>query len=126
MIPPPQSREAFDTILIEDIRFYGHHGAEASERAAGGWFSVDVELTLDLAPAAISDDLTATVDYAAVARRIVEVGTGGSVSLLERLASVLAESLLKEFPVAEVTLRVRKLSVIGVRGIPSVRIRRRR
>jgi len=51
---------------------------------------------------------------------------GQSVSLLERLAGLMAEALLKEFPVAEVTLRVRKLSAVGVQGIPSVRIRRGR
>ena len=126
MSPLPPSGGSFDTILIEDIRFYGYHGVLESERAAGGWFSVDVELALDLVPAALSDDLAATVDYATVARRIVEVGAGQSVSLLERLAGLMAEALLKEFPVAEVTLRVRKLSAVGVQGIPSVRIRRGR
>ncbi len=126
MIPTPPPRGAFDRIVIEDIRFSGRHGAEESERAAGAWFSVDVELALDLAPAALSDDLGATVDYAAVAQRIVEIGTGQSVSLMERLATLLAEALLKEFSVAEVTLRVKKLSAKGVRGIPSIQIRRTR
>ncbi len=126
MIPATPPRGGSDTIVIEDIRFYGHHGALPAERTTGGWFSVDVELSLDLAPAALSDDLGGTVDYAAVARRIVEVGTGPSVSLLERLATLLAEALLKEFPVTEVALRVKKLSAVGMPGIPSVRIRRRR
>jgi len=124
--PAPPPRGESDRILIEDIRFYGHHGARESERRTGGWFSVDVELALDLAPAALADNLAATVDYAAVSRRVVEVGTGPPVALLERLATLLAEALLKEFPVAEVGLRVRKLSASGMQGIPSVQLRRGR
>ena len=45
---------------------------------------------MDLAPAAASDDLRTTVDYGLVTARIVEVGTGERVNLLERLAGRLA------------------------------------
>jgi dihydroneopterin aldolase len=117
-----------DTILLEGIRFFGHHGVTAAQQAAGAWFSVDVELSLDLTPAALSDDLGATVDYEAVARRIVEVGTKERVNLLERLAGLMAEGLLREFPAREVRLRVRKLTppMDGSLGVPGVEIRRRR
>ena len=64
-----------DKILIEDVRFYAHHGVTPAEQEVGTWFGVDVELGFDLASAAASDDLAATVDYGLVAARIVEVGT---------------------------------------------------
>ena len=63
-----------DRLLLEDVRFYGHHGVTKAEQTLGVWFSVDVELALDLAPAALSDDLGTTIDYGGVARRIVELG----------------------------------------------------
>ena len=81
-----------DKLLLEDVRFYGHHGVSKAEQTVGVWFSVDAELAVDLAPAVVSDDLGSTVDYGAVARRIVEIGTQGRVNLLERLAGLIARS----------------------------------
>lgn len=117
-----------DRLRLEDVRFYGHHGVSKAEQAVGVWFSVDVELALDLGPAAVSDDLNAAVDYGVVARRIVEVGTGVRVNLLERLASLIAESLLREFPAEEIHVRVKKLSpaLDGLVGTPSVELVRKR
>lgn len=117
-----------DRLLLDDVRFYGQHGVSKAEQTVGAWFSVDVELALDLAPAALSDDLAATVDYGRVARRIVEIGTGQRVNLLERVAGLIAEALLREFPVRQVRVRVRKLSapLDGVVGTPAVELVRRR
>src|SRR2546422_11299369 len=87
-----------DKLLLEDVRFYGQHGLTKAEQAVGAWFSVDAELALDLGPAAVSDDLGAAVDYGAVASRIVEIGTSQRVNLIERLAGLLADAPLREFP----------------------------
>ena len=94
----------------------------------GAWFSVDAELALDLAPAAVSDELTATVDYGRVVHRIVEIGTHNRVNLLERLAGLIAEALLREFPASQVRVRVRKLTppLEGLVGTPGVELTRRR
>jgi dihydroneopterin aldolase len=117
-----------DRLLLEDVRFYGHHGVTKAEQDLGVWFSVDVALAVDLAPAALSDDLGTTVDYGAVARRIVELGTGGRVNLLERLAGLIAETLLREYPAREVRVRVRKLTAPlgGIHGVPAVELVRAR
>ncbi len=117
-----------DKLLLDDVRFYGQHGLSKAEQAVGAWFSVDAELTLDLEPAAVSDDLGATVDYGQVVHRIVELGTGTRVNLLERLAGLIAEGLLREFPVQEVRVRVRKLTppLEGLIGTPGVELVRRR
>ena len=100
----------------------------SAERELGGWFSVDAEIGCDVRPAALSDDLASTIDYGAVAARIVEIGTGQRVNLLERLAGQLAEALLREYPCHEVRVRLRKLTppMGGVPGIPGVEVRRRR
>ena len=83
---------------------------------------------LDLAAAAASDDLRATVDYGLIAARIVEVSTKERVNLLERLAGRLAQMLLAEFLCDEVRVRVRKLTppMEGLQGIPGVELTRRR
>jgi dihydroneopterin aldolase len=119
---------AADRLLLEDVRFYGHHGASKAEQAVGIWFSVDAELALDLTAAAVSDELGATIDYGAVARRIVQVGTEGRVNLIERLAGAIAQALLREFPAERVRVRVRKLAppLEGLVGTPSVELVRSR
>ena len=124
--PPP--RGGSDTIFLENVRFFGHHGVTKAHQNLGAWFSVDVALALDLTPASLSDDLGATVDYGLVVRRIVEIGTKERVNLLERLAGLLADALLREFPAREVRLRVRKLTppMEGLHGTPGVEITRRR
>ncbi len=124
----PPARGGSDTIFLENVRFFGHHGVTKAQQTLGAWFSVDVELGLDLTPASLSDDLGATVDYGLVARRIVEIGTKERVNLLERLAGLLADALLREFSAREVRLRVRKLTppMEGLHGIPGVEITRRR
>ena len=117
-----------DKLLLDDVRFYGQHGMTREERAVGAWFSVDVELALDLATASVTDELAATVDYGLVARRIVDIGTQQRVNLIERLAGLIVEALLREFPAREVRVRVKKLTppLEGLVGTPAVELRRAR
>lgn len=122
------SRGDPDKILIEDLRFYGYHGVGGAQQAVGTWFSVDLELTLDLTPATLSDDLSATVDYTEVARRVVEIGTKERVNLLERLAALVADNLLREFPAQAIRVRIKKLTppMEGIHAFPGVELVRRR
>lgn len=124
----PSDRGESDRLFLEDVRFYGHHGVSQAEQAVGAWFSVDAALSLNLTPAALSDDLATTVDYREIGRRIVEIGTKERANLLERLGGMLAEALLREFPAREVRIRIRKLTapMEGIAGIPGVELTRRR
>jgi 7,8-dihydroneopterin aldolase/epimerase/oxygenase len=117
-----------DKVFLDDVRFYGHHGVSSAEQSVGAWFSVHVELALDLRPAALSDDVNTTVDYSVIARRIVEIGTGERVNLLERLAGRIADALLGEWPTRQVRVQVRKLTapLSGLTGIPGVELTRAR
>ena len=91
-----------DRIIVEAIEFYGYHGAFYEEQVVGHRYVVDVELRIDAQAAAASDSLPDTVNYAEVARRIVEVGTREQYRLLEALAERLAAVILKEYPTVEV------------------------
>lgn len=115
-------------LFVEDIRFYGHHGVTPAQQEVGAWFSVDVELALDLTPAALSDDLDAGVDYGQVVERVVAIGTGERLHLIERLAGLVCEALLREYPAREVTVTVRKVTapLDGVAATPGVRMTRSR
>ena len=83
-----------DRLSLLGMRFMGRHGANPGEQDEPQPFEVDVILHADLAPAADSDDLSATVDYdgiAEVARAVVE---GASVALIETLAGSIARDVL--------------------------------
>ncbi len=100
-----------DTIRIHNMSFYGYHGVDASERDLGGRFHVDVELGLDLRPAGESDALEDTVDYKAVYDLVSEIQRSNRFRLLEAFAHQIAEQILENFQIEQVTVRVRKGSV---------------
>jgi 7,8-dihydroneopterin aldolase/epimerase/oxygenase len=100
---------SMDRILIESIEFYAYHGASDAEQSIGHRYSVDAELRFDLRAAALTDDLAKTVNYSAVAKRIVAVGTTEQFRLIESLAERIAQVILAEFPLESIKLRVRKI-----------------
>ena len=99
-----------DSIRLGGLRARGRHGCLPAERELGQEFVVDVELGLDLHPAAAGDDLSRTVDYGALAGRLVAVVEGEPVNLLETLAERLAAVCLDDERVEEVEVTVHKPS----------------
>ena len=100
-----------DCIRLVNMTFYGHHGVDDSERRLGGRFAMDLELVRDLSEAGRTDDLTQTVDYKAVYELVCRIEAGKHYLLMEALAQDVAMTVLAEFEVDEVTVRVRKQSV---------------
>lgn len=97
-----------DRIALRGLRAYGHHGVFASERELGQPFLVDIALGLDTGPAAGADDLAQTVDYGAIAKRVVDSVGRDPVNLIETVAQRVAELCLAEPRVAEVEVTVHK------------------
>ena len=115
-----------DRIVLDDMRFLGHHGLEELERAEAQPFAVDVELLGDLGPAGRADDLALTVDYGAVFATCRAVVEGRSFRLREALAEAIADEVLGTYRVGEVVVRVRKLrppieGTLGWAGVEVVR-----
>lgn len=97
-----------DRIFVEGIKFHGFHGLTRLEREVGVRLSVDVTLDTGLDRSGRSDRVEDTVDYRRVHQKVIEVGRGPSHKLLESFALTLIDSLLAEFDVERVTVRVRK------------------
>ena len=95
-------------IFIEGLEVYAFHGVAPEEKVLGQCFYFDLRLTCEKCPAALSDQVEEAVDYTEVIDLVTEIVTGHSFSLLERLARVIAESILKKFPVDEVWVQVTK------------------
>ncbi|HER0790066.1 TPA: dihydroneopterin aldolase [Streptococcus pyogenes] len=90
-----------DKIVLEGCRFYGYHGVFKEEQTLGQIFLVDLELSVDLQAASLSDQLTDTVHYGMVFDSVRQLVEGGKFILIERLAGAICEQLFNEFPPIE-------------------------
>jgi dihydroneopterin aldolase len=117
-----------DRISIAGLRVRGYHGVLPEERVSGQDFIVDARLWLDAAPAAATDDLKLTADYAGLAGRLADIVAGPPVALIETLAERLAAACLADPVVreAEVTVHKPDAPVSAQIADISVTIRRRR
>ncbi len=118
-----------DRIVLHEMVFRGRHGVSPAEQLNDQPFQVDIEMILNLQPAAVEDDLARTVDYSAVfevARTVVE---STSFRLIEALAEAIAQEVLTAFGlISEVGIRVRKpeVPIEGTIAWAGVEIWRRR
>ena len=97
-----------DRLGLRGIAGFGRHGVYEAERTRGQRFVVDVDLGLDLAPAAASDDLGQTVDYAVLVEQIVTDIERDPLNLIEALAGRIAERCLAHPWVEVVSVTVHK------------------
>ena len=116
-----------DRIILHDMVFLGRHGVLEQEQREAQPFHVDVELDLDLQPAGMDDDLSRTLDYGVVFETCRSIVESTSFRLIEALAEAIAHELLADFPILEVTVRVRKPNapIEGTLAYAGVEIQRR-
>ena len=100
---------AMDAIIISGIECFGYGGVSEAERAIGQRYRIDLELFLDTRPAAASDAIEDAVHYGHVHDAAVAALRSRPFNLLESAADRIAVSILDEFPVDRVKLRLSKL-----------------
>ena len=99
-----------DVIELRGLRLSGIVGVLPHERVQAQPLDVDLDLSLDLSTAGVSDDLADTVDYGAACAAAEAVVASSSFALLEALAERMAETLLAaDARIAAVTVSVRKM-----------------
>jgi dihydroneopterin aldolase len=59
-------------ILVSGIRLYAFHGCLDEEAKIGSDYQVDIEISTDFSKAAITDDLSETIDYVKVNQIVKE------------------------------------------------------
>jgi dihydroneopterin aldolase / 2-amino-4-hydroxy-6-hydroxymethyldihydropteridine diphosphokinase len=84
-----------DRIVLQGVSARGNHGVLDFEKRDGQTFVVDVTMVCDLEPAGRTDALGATVNYAEVAADVVARITGPLFDIIERLAEVIADDVLR-------------------------------
>jgi dihydroneopterin aldolase len=112
------------TVHVHDLRVFGHHGVEEDERERGQDFLFDVDL--DVGERGANDEFAEAVDYREVARVVRDVTNGKQFTLLEALASALADELERRFSPGRIVVRVRKPEVrpAGLDGTVGVTVTR--
>jgi len=98
-----------DLIQLRGLRVVGICGVLPEERERAQPLEVDLDLEADLAAAAASDALADTLDYGALAEAVAVVVQESRCGLLERLAGLIATTVLADERVGAVTVSVRKL-----------------
>lgn len=97
-----------DRILIEALEVETVIGAYDWERPIEQRLSLDLALATDIRPAAASDALDLTLDYAAICERIQRFAREHDFELVETFAERLAQTLRDEFTIGWLRLTLRK------------------
>lgn len=84
-------------ISLNAMRFYAYHGVLQQEKRVGNWFTVDLELQVDVTQAALSDQLQDTLNYAEVYAAVEEEMATFS-ELLEHTAGRILRRIRQQFP----------------------------
>ena len=105
---PGSAQPSADRITLTGLEVFAHHGVFDFEREQGQRFLIDVELSVDLSPAASGDDLGSTVHYGVLAEAIVAAVERDPVDLIETVAERVASVALSFAGVAEVRATVHK------------------
>jgi dihydroneopterin aldolase len=117
-----------DRIVIPGIPLSAHVGVPPKERLAPQAVVIGLVLHLDLRPAGTSDDLSKTVDYDRVCAVVERVVAAHHFLLIEAIAEEVAQTILTDFAVAQVDVRVEKPGALRARGVAfaAVEVRRSR
>jgi dihydroneopterin aldolase len=107
-----------DIIYLHDLRIETVIGVFDWERRIRQTVILDLEMAADIRRAAASDDLADTLNYKAVAKRLLDFVGHSEFQLVETLAERVAELVLTEFAVPWLRLRVNKQGAVrGARDV---------
>ena len=107
-----------DRVFIENLTIETVIGIFDWERDIKQAVSIDLEMDFDIRKAAATDSIKDTLDYKAVAKRLIRFVEQSEFQLVETLAERCASIVLDEFPVERLQLRLSKPG--AVRGSSAV------
>ena len=100
-----------DKISLTSLEIFAHHGVFDFEKENGQTFILDCTCALDTRPAGTADNLDASLDYGALAKRLTALFQEKTFDLIEATAEYCARALLREYPlVRSLSLTVKKPS----------------
>lgn len=85
-------------IYLRNVRFHALHGVAEQEHLVGNDYVVNLTIDYPLRQAALSDHVEDTLNYAEAYRVVRQVMTGSPCQLLERVAYLMGEQLMRRYP----------------------------
>ena len=102
-----------DIVFIRDLRIETVIGIYDWEREIRQTVILDLEMGADVARAASSDHIDDTLDYKAVAKRLIGFVEASEFQLVETLAERCAQIVREEFGVQWVRLTLNKIGAVS-------------
>lgn len=109
-----------DIIYLHDLKIETIIGIYDWERRSKQTVILDLDMAADIRKAAASDRIDDTLDYKAVAKRLISYVSDSEYQLVETLTEKVADIILSEFDVKWVRVRLNKRG--AVRGATDVGI----
>jgi dihydroneopterin aldolase len=103
-----------DTVFIRGLRVDSVIGIYDWERAIRQTLILDLEMAWDIAAAAASEDISQTLDYKVIAKRLESFIQQSEFFLVETLAQQCAELLQREFAIPWLRLSVNKKGAVSI------------
>jgi FolB domain-containing protein len=118
---------AMSEILIDSLRVKTWIGVPDGERIEAQEIEIDIRIRPTRNFAEMQDDITLTVDYAAVCQRVSELAAERPRRLIESLAQEIGDIILNEFGATSVEVEIRKFILpetrhVGVRCVSHKRL----
>lgn len=101
-----------DIIFLNDLRVDTVIGIYDWERRIKQTVIFDFEMGTDIRKAAASDSIDDTLNYKAVAKRVIEFVEASEFQLVETLAERVAQLILDEFDVPWLRLKLNKVGAV--------------
>lgn len=115
-----------DKVFIENLTVEAVIGVWDWERDIKQPVSLDLEMDYDISRAAQTDSIDDTLDYKAVAKRLIRFIERSEFQLVEALAEHCAAIVLEEFPVSRLKLKLSKPGAVRGSSAVGVMIERSR
>ena len=113
-----RERQIMDIIYLRDLRIDTIIGIYDWERRVTQTVVLDIEMAADIATAAKNDNIEDTLNYKAVAKRVIAFVEESQYKLVETLAENVASVILEEFDVSWLRLQVNKKGAVrGARDV---------
>ncbi|WKY43802.1 2-amino-4-hydroxy-6-hydroxymethyldihydropteridine diphosphokinase [Eubacteriaceae bacterium ES2] len=112
-----------DYLTIKDLEVFAFHGVFPEEKKLGQKFLISIVLSLDMRPAAISNDLTKSVHYGQLSHELEEEFKKESYDLIETAGEKLAIYVLEHYDmVKSVSITIKKPWAPILRSMDTVSI----
>ncbi|OIN03776.1 dihydroneopterin aldolase [Oceanisphaera psychrotolerans] len=102
-----------DKVFVQALEVLTTIGAYEWEKSIKQKIRFDLEMRHDNRPAALGDDLTKALDYAALSQKVTRHAEQNHVELVETMAEQIAQLILAEFPVHSVKVRLTKPGAVA-------------